>query len=237
MVIFLQYVRTNRFSLEEVLIISHVGSESHCWLLNAVVLSFMSTRVCPVSCQVLRKPCDWLKILSTEIYFTPSTKFCPKHFCFSNRFEIYAWDTSRPVSDFKLCPLFLSEFNPNWNIEFYCDSSVDFHENMLFPCRGTGRQTTETDKERERERERERHQPYRYMKRRGTKLVCTFFTFLTLRLLISYIYIYMEHPFLMFLDHTQRRTYAYGRSPAEIVGSNPTGGMDICLLWVSCVVR
>ena len=27
------------------------------------------------------------------------------------------------------------------------------------------------------------------------------------------------------------------RSPAEIVGSNPTGGMDICLLWVSCVVR
>ena len=28
-----------------------------------------------------------------------------------------------------------------------------------------------------------------------------------------------------------------GRSPAEIVGSNPTGGMDICLLWVLCVVR
>ena len=28
-----------------------------------------------------------------------------------------------------------------------------------------------------------------------------------------------------------------GPSPAEIVGSNPTGGMDICLLWVSCVVR
>jgi hypothetical protein len=23
-----------------------------------------------------------------------------------------------------------------------------------------------------------------------------------------------------------------GRSPAEIVGSNPTGGMDVCLLWV-----
>jgi len=31
--------------------------------------------------------------------------------------------------------------------------------------------------------------------------------------------------------------YACGRSPAEIVGLNPTGGMDICLLWVSCVVR
>jgi len=24
---------------------------------------------------------------------------------------------------------------------------------------------------------------------------------------------------------------AWGRSSAEIVGSNPTGGMDICLLW------
>ena len=39
--------------------------------------------------------------------------------------------------------------------------------------------------------------------------------YLTLRLLMSYIYIYI---------------YIY-------MGSNPTGGMDICLLWVSCVVR
>ena len=29
----------------------------------------------------------------------------------------------------------------------------------------------------------------------------------------------------------------YGRSPAEIVDSNPTGGMDVCLLWALCVVR
>ena len=36
----------------------------------------------------------------------------------------------------------------------------------------------------------------------------------------------MEHPFLMFLDHTQRPC----RSPAEILGSNPTGGMDVFLL-------
>ena len=36
---------------------------------------------------------------------------------------------------------------------------------------------------------------------------------------------------------TWNGTQACGRSPAEIVGSNPTGGMDICLLWVSCVVR
>ena len=40
----------------------------------------------------------------------------------------------------------------------------------------------------------------------------------------------------MFLDHTQRRSTVgrtplerQGRSPAEILGSNPTGGMDICL--------
>ena len=26
------------------------------------------------------------------------------------------------------------------------------------------------------------------------------------------------------------KAYVYGRSPAEIVGSNPTGGMDVCLL-------
>jgi hypothetical protein len=28
-----------------------------------------------------------------------------------------------------------------------------------------------------------------------------------------------------------------GRSPAEIVSSNPPGGMDVCLLCVLCVVR
>ena len=26
-------------------------------------------------------------------------------------------------------------------------------------------------------------------------------------------------------------------SSPNIVGSNPTGGMDVCLLWVLCVVR
>jgi len=33
------------------------------------------------------------------------------------------------------------------------------------------------------------------------------------------------------------KAWVYGRSPAEIVGSNTTGGMDICLLWVLCVDR
>jgi hypothetical protein len=28
-----------------------------------------------------------------------------------------------------------------------------------------------------------------------------------------------------------------GRSPADIVGSNPTGGMDVYLLWVLGAVR
>ena len=28
----------------------------------------------------------------------------------------------------------------------------------------------------------------------------------------------------------QSKAYVYGHSPAEIVGSNPTGGMDVCLL-------
>ena len=43
---------------------------------------------------------------------------------------------------------------------------------------------------------------------------------LTLRRLMSYIYIYiyiyiyMEHPFLMFLDHTQRRS-TFGRTPLD----------------------
>ena len=37
---------------------------------------------------------------------------------------------------------------------------------------------------------------------------------LTLRLLMSYIYIYTEHPFLMFLDHTQQCT-TVGRTPLD----------------------
>jgi len=33
------------------------------------------------------------------------------------------------------------------------------------------------------------------------------------------------------------RSKVYGRSPAGIVGSNATGDMDVCLLWVFYVVR
>ena len=33
------------------------------------------------------------------------------------------------------------------------------------------------------------------------------------------------------------KAQVYGRSPAAIVGSNPIGSMDVCLLRVLCVVR
>ena len=33
------------------------------------------------------------------------------------------------------------------------------------------------------------------------------------------------------------KSEVYGYSPAEIVVSNPTGGMDVCLLGVLCIVR
>jgi len=32
------------------------------------------------------------------------------------------------------------------------------------------------------------------------------------------------------------KTWVCGRSPDETVGSNPTGGVDVCLLWVLCVL-
>jgi len=41
---------------------------------------------------------------------------------------------------------------------------------------------------------------------------------------------------IIIIASPSRRTI-YGRSPAEIVGSNPSGGMDVCLLRVLCVVR
>ena len=33
------------------------------------------------------------------------------------------------------------------------------------------------------------------------------------------------------------KTRVCGRSPADFVGSNPTGGMDVCLLWMLFAVR
>jgi hypothetical protein len=43
------------------------------------------------------------------------------------------------------------------------------------------------------------------------------------------------------LEQVDQFTYldraVYGRSPAAIVGLNPTGDMDICLLCALCVVR
>ena len=33
-------------------------------------------------------------------------------------------------------------------------------------------------------------------------------------------------------DRAVSKAYVWGRSPAEIVGSSPTGDMDVCVLWV-----
>jgi hypothetical protein len=44
----------------------------------------------------------------------------------------------------------------------------------------------------------------------------------------------MVQPVLM---AAQSKTYVYGRSPTAIMDSNPTGGMDVCLLCLLCVVR
>jgi hypothetical protein len=33
------------------------------------------------------------------------------------------------------------------------------------------------------------------------------------------------------------KAYVYGRSPAAIMSLIPTGGMDVCLLCVLCVIR
>ena len=55
-------------------------------------------------------------------------------------------------------------------------------------------------------------------KQHYSPLLSTFFMTdvypLTLRLLMSYIYIYMERLFLMFLDHTQRHN-TVGRTPLD----------------------
>jgi hypothetical protein len=42
---------------------------------------------------------------------------------------------------------------------------------------------------------------------------------------------------LCFICISQPRASVCGSSIAGIVGSNPAGGMDVCLLWVLCVCR
>jgi hypothetical protein len=39
------------------------------------------------------------------------------------------------------------------------------------------------------------------------------------------------------LAAARSKAYVCGRTLAGIVGSNPTGGMDVCLLYSVCVVR
>ena len=48
----------------------------------------------------------------------------------------------------------------------------------------------------------------------------------------------MEHiPSLLVPVAARSKAQVFGRSPAETVGSNPTQGLDVCLLWVLFVVR
>jgi len=54
----------------------------------------------------------------------------------------------------------------------------------------------------------------------------------TILILLLVIWIWLSIPVA-----AQSKAYVFGRTPTVIVGSNPTGGMDVCLLWVLCVVR
>ena len=59
-----------------------------------------------------------------------------------------------------------------------------------------------------------RHSDYNNKIKRDSAVLKLMGELLTLRRLMSYIYIYMEHPFMMFLDHTQRRS-TVGRTPLD----------------------
>ena len=54
--------------------------------------------------------------------------------------------------------------------------------------------------------------------------------------LTGFTFLFPHHPYV---HVTARILFAdpSGRWPAEIVGSNPTRGIDVCLLLVLCVVR
>jgi hypothetical protein len=56
--------------------------------------------------------------------------------------------------------------------------------------------------------------------------------------IISAMLLNTEHVLLMPIPvAVQSKAWVCGRSLTRIVGPNPTGGMDFCLLWVLCVVR
>ena len=54
---------------------------------------------------------------------------------------------------------------------------------------------------------------------------------------IFYIFLYVHCKGQPVPIATWSKTSICGRSPAEIVGLDPTAGMDVCLLWVLSVVR
>jgi hypothetical protein len=51
-------------------------------------------------------------------------------------------------------------------------------------------------------------------------------------------HIYYAQSYLLPIPVAARsKAWVYGRLLTGIVGSNPAYGMDVCLLWVLCVVR
>jgi hypothetical protein len=50
-------------------------------------------------------------------------------------------------------------------------------------------------------------------------------------------FVYISHISCRFQWPCKCKAWVCGRSLAWIVGSNPAAGMDVCLLWVLCVVR
>ena len=63
-------------------------------------------------------------------------------------------------------------------------------------------------------------------------------TFCVKHPVVLYIHIYIYIRKGLSIIHADSSSRAVcGRSPAEIVGSNPAGYLDVCLLWVLCVVR
>jgi hypothetical protein len=60
---------------------------------------------------------------------------------------------------------------------------------------------------------------------------------LRLRLLHTRSYVATNCTLMLLINSARSEAWVCGRSLVGTAGSNPTGGMDVCLLWVLCVVR
>ena len=60
--------------------------------------------------------------------------------------------------------------------------------------------------------------------------LCIYYQLVAQEVIMTYLYHYMVQSPASFGNPQPSSWRRQGRSPAEILGSNPTGGMDICLL-------